>query len=463
MSSPRHSRNTSSSSPRPGSTQRANGGTTAVTASTNEHVDKINAVVQKLRIGAGQLSPNVSTAIGGGERALVGDVVVTRQNDRRLETSVGEPVRNRESWTVAAIGDDGSLTVSSNGGAGHVNLPAEYTRQHVRLGYAATEHGNQGDTVTVGIELATVATTQRGLYVGVTRGREDNRILVVTDGHDLDQARDILERVLASDRSDVPATTQRRRLAEMDTRPSPRAEPRCVVPRWLDELRTNVGHDLAEARSDFQSDLRRLDKMRDQLDRAKVELAEARAAFEPFRPSLEAAHVDVRTAQEAVWASNNHAMRAKGFKKRSLLREAAKAATSLNDARAKQADVEAVAAPAKNRVAEVAGSVRQIETSIRSVQFRMERGGHEDRIGWLHGLEASLDTWERWARGRPIADADLIDAAHCLREASTASRSEGWHFLAHTVEEWGAKRGLVTTPALPAPTPSVEHDFGIDL
>ena len=126
-------------------------------------------------------------------------------------------------------------------------------------------------------------------------------------------------------------------------------------------------------------------------------------------------------------------------------------------------NVEAVAAPAKNRVAEVAGSVHQIETSIRSVQFRMERGGHEDRIGWLHGLEASLDTWERWARGRPIADADLIDAAHCLREASTASRREGWHFLAHTVEEWGAKRGVVMTPALPAPTPSVEHDFGIDL
>ena len=441
----------------------SNGGNVAVTASTNEQVERINAVVQNLRIGAGQLSPDVSTPIGGGERALIGDVVVTRQNDRRLETSVGEPVRNRESWTVAAIGDDGSLTVSSNGGSGHVKLPADYTRQHVRLGYAATEHGNQGDTVTVGIELATVATTQRGLYVGVTRGREDNKILVVTDSHDLDEARDILERVLASDRSDVPATTQRRRLAEMDARPSMRPEPRCVMPLWLNELRTNVGHDLAEARSEFQSDLRRLDKMRDQLDRAKEELAEARAAFEPFSPSLEAAHVVVRTAQEAVWASNNHAMRAKGFKKRSLLREAGKAATNLDDARAKQADVEAVAAPAKNRVAEVAGSVRQIETSIRSAHFRMERGGHEDRITRLLGLEASLDTWERWAHGQPIADADLIDAAHWLREASTASRSEGWQFLAQTVEEWGAKRGVAMTPAAPAPTRSVEHDFGIEL
>ena len=201
------------------------GGTVTITASTNEHVDSINSVVQKLRIEAGQLSIDRASAIGGGEQAHIGDVVVTRQNDRRLETNLGEPVRNRESWTVEAIAGDGSLTVSSNAGSGQVTLPVEYARQHVRLGYAATEHGNQGDTVTVGIELATVATTQRGLYVGVSRGREDNKILVVTEGHDLAEARDILERILASDRADIPATTQRRRLAEMDcsTEPAPRA------------------------------------------------------------------------------------------------------------------------------------------------------------------------------------------------------------------------------------------------
>ncbi len=285
----------------------SDGGTVTVTASTNEHVDRINSVVQKLRIEAGQLSIDRSTAIGGGERALIGDVVVTRQNDRRLETNLGEPVRNRESWTVEAIAEDGSLTVSSNAGSGRVTLPVEYARQHVRLGYAATEHGNQGDTVTVGIELATVATTQRGLYVGVTRGREDNKILVVTEGHDLAEARDILERILASDRADIPATTQRRRLAEMDARPSRasraalRRSRRGSTSFGATSTTTSPQHDPSSGPSSTDSTRCSTDSTE-----AEVQLEKAQRAFEPYRPSLEAAHVDVRSAQEAVWAANNH-------------------------------------------------------------------------------------------------------------------------------------------------------------
>ena len=77
-------------------------------------------------------------------------MVATRRNDRRLLTSAGEPVRNRELWTVTATHPDGSLAVSHIDGHGHVTLPADYVREHVRLGYAATEHGYQSDTVTVG-------------------------------------------------------------------------------------------------------------------------------------------------------------------------------------------------------------------------------------------------------------------------------------------------------------------------
>ena len=47
---------------------------------------------------------NVAAPIAGGEHVHVGDVVATRRNDRTLITSAGEPVRNRETWTVTAIG-----------------------------------------------------------------------------------------------------------------------------------------------------------------------------------------------------------------------------------------------------------------------------------------------------------------------------------------------------------------------
>ena len=74
-------------------------------------------------------------------------------------------VRNRELWTVTGVGDDGALTVSSHLASGTATLPVDYVREDVRLGYAATEHGNQSDTVTTGVELATAVTSRRGPYV----------------------------------------------------------------------------------------------------------------------------------------------------------------------------------------------------------------------------------------------------------------------------------------------------------
>jgi hypothetical protein len=66
------------------------------------------------------------------------------------------------------------------------------------------------------VQLVTGATTRRVLYVGATRGRVENLMFVVTDEPYVDQARDTLERVLAADPVNVPATTQRRTLAAAD-------------------------------------------------------------------------------------------------------------------------------------------------------------------------------------------------------------------------------------------------------
>lgn len=62
-------------------------------------------------------------------------------NHRRITTDNGEPIRNRELWTVMEVGHNGSLTVAANRAHGTAVLPADYVRNHVRLGYAATEHG----------------------------------------------------------------------------------------------------------------------------------------------------------------------------------------------------------------------------------------------------------------------------------------------------------------------------------
>ncbi|MGD9704242.1 MAG: hypothetical protein AB7Q42_18330 [Acidimicrobiia bacterium] len=143
--------------------------------------------------------------------AWVGDLIATRRNDRTLITSSGQFVRNRDQWTVTAIDGHGDITAARIDGGGVVVFPAEYARDHVRLGYAATEPGNQSDTQDRSLTLATASTTGR-VYVGMTRGRQANHALVVTDTNDLAAAHDILERVITCDRADVPAVTRREQL-----------------------------------------------------------------------------------------------------------------------------------------------------------------------------------------------------------------------------------------------------------
>jgi hypothetical protein len=72
------------------------------------------------------------------------------------------------------------------------------------------------------IAVTSPVTTRRGLYVGATRGRDENTLYVVTGSDDIAEARDVLEAILAADRADIPATTQRRALAMRHHDPSPR-------------------------------------------------------------------------------------------------------------------------------------------------------------------------------------------------------------------------------------------------
>ena len=67
--------------------------------------------------------------------------------------------------------------------------------------------------------MATPSTTGRGLYVALTRGRRTNHVLVVTETHDLAEAREILDHVITNDRADVPAITRRQQLGLLDHRP----------------------------------------------------------------------------------------------------------------------------------------------------------------------------------------------------------------------------------------------------
>jgi ATP-dependent exoDNAse (exonuclease V) alpha subunit len=155
-----------------------------------------------------------------GTTAGVGDVVVTRLNQRALTTTGNGWVKNGDDWTIRAVRDDGSLHVSRPGGATAV-LPAGYVAEHVELGYAATAHRAQGRTVDTAHAYLSAGTTREPLYVMATRGRQANQLYVDTatepeqatahgPGERL-EAIDILQHAIAFSAAELSAIETRRR------------------------------------------------------------------------------------------------------------------------------------------------------------------------------------------------------------------------------------------------------------
>ncbi|MDO9354276.1 MAG: hypothetical protein Q7T55_11310, partial [Solirubrobacteraceae bacterium] len=173
-------------------------------------VSLLNAAIRDVRL-TGQShvdsagGPTLTTSTG--EQLSPGDRIATRRNDRALG------VANRDTWTVTAVGDYGSLVV--RGRCGERTLPAEYANRHVELAFATTVHGAQGDTVDHAHLLIGEATGGASAYVGMTRGRHSNTAHLVADTPD--EARAQWIEVFSRDRADLgPAHAAVRALEAID-------------------------------------------------------------------------------------------------------------------------------------------------------------------------------------------------------------------------------------------------------
>ena len=174
-------------------------------AGDNETVRDLNARARADRVATGAVQ-DCGVELSDGTPAGVGDLVVTRHNDRTLATGSGW-VKNGDTWTVVGIDRRGALTVARSGRGGSTTLPPDYVRQHVELGYATTAHRAQGQTVDTAHAFISPATQREPLYVMATRGREANMLYVDTArdfdpeaahvaGDDVDVL-DVLRRVVA--------------------------------------------------------------------------------------------------------------------------------------------------------------------------------------------------------------------------------------------------------------------------
>ncbi len=182
----------------------------AVTVTSNDEARTVNARIREERVASGEVDDHRTATGSDGLPIGAGDVIQTRKNN----TSIG--VANRQNWIVQRVEQDGTLRVREAGNGRKrqrtVRLPAEYVAEHAHLSYATTAYGVQGATVTSSHTILTDATSTAGVYVGMTRGREQNLLHVVAESQE--RAREQFVAAMERDRADRGLTDATERAAE---------------------------------------------------------------------------------------------------------------------------------------------------------------------------------------------------------------------------------------------------------
>ncbi|HWJ52460.1 MAG TPA: AAA family ATPase, partial [Propionibacteriaceae bacterium] len=199
-------------------TDRSHGLDAIMLGPTRELVSRLNQHAQDHRLAGA--TPGRQVELADGNRASVGDLIITRRNDLRVTAT--DWVKNGDRWTVLDLTRTGGLRVRHARNGRIVTLPADYVGTSVELGYATTVHAAQGVTADAMHGVVTGEESRQQLYTMLTRGRTTNHIYlaVIRDGDPhamlqpdnvhLRTATEMLEQILARDASPQSASTLQR-------------------------------------------------------------------------------------------------------------------------------------------------------------------------------------------------------------------------------------------------------------
>jgi conjugative relaxase-like TrwC/TraI family protein len=227
-------------------TDRADGLDAIMLAPTRELVSRLNQRAQDHRLAGA--TPGQRVELADGNQASVGDLIITRRNDRRLRLSAADWVKNGDRWTILNLTRTGGVRVRHARNGRILTLPAAYVRTATELGYATTVHTAQGVTADTMHGVVTGGESRQQLYTMVTRGRSSNHIYVsvVGDGdpHAVIQpdnvhvrtATELLEQILGRDGSLRSASTLQREQHD------PAVRLGAAAARYLDALHLAAEH-----------------------------------------------------------------------------------------------------------------------------------------------------------------------------------------------------------------------------
>jgi DNA primase catalytic core len=232
------------------SADRERGLDSIMLAPTRERVSELNQRARTQRLA--NTAPGRQVELADGNRASIGDVIITRQNNRLLRVAANDWVKNGDRWTVTGTTLRGGIRARHNQSGRLVTLPADYVAEQVELGYASTIHTAQGITADSMHGLLTGNETRQQAYTMLTRGRHHNAayVVVVGDGDPHATIRpevvnpltptDILHTILARDESPISATTQLRDAG------NPALLLHQAVTRYTDAISFAAGHVVGE-------------------------------------------------------------------------------------------------------------------------------------------------------------------------------------------------------------------------
>jgi hypothetical protein len=252
---------------------------TLVIATTLEQVAALNTVIRDRLVSAGLVDDRHTVSTLAGERIGRGDRIATRRNDAGLD------VANRETWTVAAVHRDGTITV--RGRRGERELPASYVERQAELAYATTAHGAQGTTSRTAHLLLDEHATAATAYVGMTRGRHANTAHLIA-ANPVD-AREQWVATFARDRADLGPAAARDAAG--------RAAAGYSTVRPLADV-------LAELRAAWSQQLAahwQLDHLQEHLDHLQARAgweAHCRQVLDPLETARDAAHATLERAEQ---------------------------------------------------------------------------------------------------------------------------------------------------------------------
>ena len=229
---------------------RQQGRDSVMLAPTRDLVAQLNQRARSHRLAG--TTPTIEVRLADGNSASVGDVVITRRNDRRLRIGATDWVKNGDRWTIRTLTKQGVQAQHTQSGR-LITLPSDYLESWTELGYACTTHTAQGVTADTCHGVLTGDETRQHAYTMLTRGRHSNTAYLITvgdgDPHSLIHPdtinpatpTDQLERILARDESPLSATTQLRQAAD----PAVRLGDACD--RYRDAIVFAAGHIASDA------------------------------------------------------------------------------------------------------------------------------------------------------------------------------------------------------------------------